>query len=742
MVPPPFNNPNFVLGTFNNALRPSLRVEICELEREPLAVPGVTPPPAVLPIASTLCKRLSTNPNVFAAPVKTFPAGSVNLVNLPRRENGWWSLFNLPPDGFYYVLWNTRQSDLDVNKFYRIKVLLEGSTAPLGVADVDPMSSLGQWRHSKTGHVVQMVDNFLLPIAFRIEQGALCAGENHCTSVSVPNNNPNAPETIVSVDGGAGVIGGASFPNGWLRSGSECPEGTPCPQSVVVTITEVPSGETEGSRNRTIPCHVGLPLQQFNKCFQFTTTPELALIDGAQFARDVTVAVCYVLQGTGDPRARFAQLYSSGPNEPAHVLPEVDDSGILGAGARNCTLGVIGFRSSNPVTQFATTGWRTLKGFFGVQTAYALDAGLGGLVKRFSNIGSALTAAIEGFPAGDGEGPIQLSLSDGVAIGRARIVGSRTHAGETPGAPEGINSVPVTFSVASGNGTLRALNDEGGANASVTVLTGFFSSLEADGIASVEWTPPTVPGTYTMTATGPTTNGPVAFSVTVPPVVGFNDIAGPWFNENEATGEVVSVNMGPTETGFVVQAWGQCSPWDCDFGVTNGSTANWNSAQEITAVWDQGYATRTQTITYLSPSRIRVVMFSDFTVTDGRPDRTSTEFFTRPALSRLARAWVNQASTGVTITRIQIGVEGNAASVNTRENCGVEECDWGVASAVTSSWNTTHRITASWTQGTVTRTQTIQLLSHDYIRVETFTDYQPGDERQDNTVIEYFRNET
>src|SRR5947199_583431 len=37
MVPPPLNNPDFELGKFNNALRPSLTIEICELD---LALPA------------------------------------------------------------------------------------------------------------------------------------------------------------------------------------------------------------------------------------------------------------------------------------------------------------------------------------------------------------------------------------------------------------------------------------------------------------------------------------------------------------------------------------------------------------------------------------------------------------------------------------------------------------------------------------------------------------------------------
>src|SRR5689334_19696260 len=63
MVPLPVGNPDFELGQFNNTLKPSLRVDICELKAE--LVNGA----AVLPKATTEC--------VSGAPLKRFAAGSV-----------------------------------------------------------------------------------------------------------------------------------------------------------------------------------------------------------------------------------------------------------------------------------------------------------------------------------------------------------------------------------------------------------------------------------------------------------------------------------------------------------------------------------------------------------------------------------------------------------------------------------------------------------------------------------------
>ena len=133
MVSNPVNDPNYEAGKFNSALQPSLTVEICLLQASPVNAQG-------LPVA--------TDCVAGAAPVKKFPAGTVRLQGAP--------------DGHYQVLWNTRESNLDVTKYYRIKVLIEGSQIPLGIADVDPMTNKSQWQNSRTGEVIALIDDSTL----------------------------------------------------------------------------------------------------------------------------------------------------------------------------------------------------------------------------------------------------------------------------------------------------------------------------------------------------------------------------------------------------------------------------------------------------------------------------------------------------------------------------------------------------------------------------------------------------
>jgi hypothetical protein len=510
LVPNPSSNSNFERGKFNNALQPSLTIEICELVAEPAGA---------LPTSSTACANDVATPRT--APVKTFGPGTVRQVGLPKTQSGWWTTQNLPDEGFYYVLWDTRQSNLDVSKYYRIKVLVAGSSIPLGYADVDPMQNMREWHNVRTGDVIPLVDDAMLPIPFRVERGALCAGGN-CNSATITNNSPTGSQSIV-VDAGGGSIAGAKFPNGWLPEGG--------PQSVVVTVAEVPVGLTTGIEGGPTVCHPGLPFQQFRGCFNYSTTPALDPINeaGDQFAQPVTVAVCFELEGSGDPREKFAELYASDVNEPAHALEDVPDGGLLGVTTKDCSADPVIAQSSNRWLQLASSGWRKMKtglgSFFGVKTAYAVDLGLGGIVKGFSNIGPVLPAQLQV------EGPTDLGIQSGDYILNVMVVGSNHHAEHAPG---GIGNVPVTFSVASvTQGTVGQHFTAVGAVTPTSVESITRDDSETRGEASAIWHLPAEPGTYTLTVTAKATGSPVTFTATVPPpiaagVVGFDapDIGG------------------------------------------------------------------------------------------------------------------------------------------------------------------------------------------------------------------------
>src|SRR5688500_1171805 len=734
MVPPPFQHPDFEPGKVTPRLQLSLNSALTNPAREPADLNL----PATRPKTTTACAATPL--------VEEFLPGSVDLVGMPSQQTGWWSNFNLPADGFYKALWDTRQENLSLDKYYRIKVLIDGSDEPLGYADVDPVSNMREWKHVMTGEVVTMIDDTKLPIAFRVETGALCGEATQCGSATITNDNPNGDTQVLQVLTEGGIpVAGVLIPDNWLP-----PDG---PQSVVISIERVNTGvKNVPAGTQQFPCHANLPLQQFDGCFNFRTIPELAVIDeetGRQFATPIIAAVCFVLSDTEDPREPYVQLWSSEPDEEGdqpEALPSADASLVLtNHDGRNCAEQAVVAASSNPLIRVASAGWRKFaKGFdkaFGVKTAYAVDLGIGGILDSFSNVGPAMSAEIQGYTS------TEFTLGGGATTtSTARVVGTQKHDGSSLNT--GIGGVAVTYTVAAGHGTLNALGTTGGAATEITVTTNTNpinpeSPTSGGGFAPVNWTLPTTPGTYTLTATANARGGPVTFTATVPEPVSLNVLSGPWVNEDiESTTGIVSLNMGPSDGAFVVQSWGNCSPWDCDWGVTNATTTGWATGQQITAFWDQEYATRTQTITYLSASRIQVVTVTDFSEADGRTDYTLTEFFERPALGLLARGWVNPATTGANIARVNIISDVEGTQLHAFGNCSPTACDWGPTNSNTTGWNSSYSIVGSWDQGFAVQTMTVQFMSLDDVWVTTHTNFTEADGRTDFTTQEYFRLDT
>ena len=504
MVSNPANNPSltniFEPGKFNATLAPSLSVDICQLTAAPVDANG-------LPVV-TDCPL-----DQF---VKRFAVGTVQL------QAG-------TPEGFYQVIWHTQESNLDPSKYYRIKVMVQGSKTPFAVADIDPVLNMKEFKNVRTGEVIPLNDDSTLPIKFRIENAGgptLCDGVALCTSVVVTNVNQ-----VVKVEGNAGPLAGAVFPDGWLPP-------PPGPQSVIVTIKNFNTGANDVfAGTQATPCHAGLTLQQFNGCFTFTTTPKLAGLapGGHQFMREVTVVNCFVLdQLPLDPREPWVQLWSSGPSEPLpHPLKSVSDALVLIApDQHNCGTNfdteviTSNTAGSSTLSRLASNGWRALKGaiggFLDVKTAYAVDLGLGGSTLDFSNIGPALTAQMDTLT------PTNLGVQPpgGGLVLAARIVGTVVHQGALPST--GIGSIsptfglPMTFTVETANGGTLLPYQATPIAATSTLVTEMTNpnSMNEGGApstswAAVTWTLPFTPGTYKIKAKSTQAKDSVIFTATV-----------------------------------------------------------------------------------------------------------------------------------------------------------------------------------------------------------------------------------
>jgi hypothetical protein len=136
----PINHPQYEPKAFNAHVSPV--VEICEL-------------------------TLQANNTIGCGTViKRFESGEVNVA-----------------EQFYKVNWNTDESNLNVSKNYRIRVIV--GTTELGFADVDPVTSAKDLKSVNTGEFIGLVDGRTLPIKFRIENAALCGGVDPCNSTTI-----------------------------------------------------------------------------------------------------------------------------------------------------------------------------------------------------------------------------------------------------------------------------------------------------------------------------------------------------------------------------------------------------------------------------------------------------------------------------------------------------------------------------------------------------------------------------
>jgi len=350
-LPPLVKQPSFS-GVFNPALRPV--VVICQLE--------VGPPP------------LNTPKGCLdgAAPIDPGPV-EADLVGQQYKVN-----------------WDTRQSAISPDNFYRIQVFGSRGGLLLGFADVDPVNNGSGLKNVNTGEYIGLVDGRTLPIKFRIERGAF--GTNcvrDCAEASVTN------------DGGTAItntgFSGARFPALWIRPDVITRLGT---DNVVVTIERIDVADLDG------PC-IPRDLPQAEGCYRFKTSPDVGL-----FNTDVTVGICVEVPD-GDIHHAAAQLFSLEEDDSRAVTP------LPNAAAPFVTCeGFASARSSSALGLFAR-GLVHRVGAWLVPPAYAAHVGAGGLTGSFSRIGWVLPTAIDFNDVTPGTVVNETYSSRGVTFGRA-----------------------------------------------------------------------------------------------------------------------------------------------------------------------------------------------------------------------------------------------------------------------------------------------------------------------------------
>ncbi|HXL51700.1 MAG TPA: hypothetical protein VN945_01100 [Gemmatimonadales bacterium] len=387
-------------GTFNPALKPV--VVICQLD--------VGPAPLNTPIGCAAA------PPVVVLAVEADVAGQQYKVN-----------------------WDTKQSGINPDLFYRIQVFGgAGQRDPLGFADVDPVNNGSGLKNVNTNEYIGLVDGRTLPIKFRIERGAF--GTN-CTSDCAETSVPGTGGVVVTNTGFAGAL----FPSGWLPAGFT---------DVVVTIERVNLASLDAS---CIP----LSQPQAEGCYRFRTFPDVGNFAGET---PVTVGICVEIEHIAQHDA--AQLFK---------VEEFFGEGI--------TLGAVTALENAPATFVSCSGFasaasrpgpfadvaralRRLGTWFAPSSAYAAHVGVGGLTGSFSRIGWMLPTTIN-FDSTPGSQPE--AIPSGTQVNNTYeglVTFTRVSGGEGCGsgtsvfATNGDGSLATNaVSVCSGSPAFRAAND-------------------------------------------------------------------------------------------------------------------------------------------------------------------------------------------------------------------------------------------------------------------------------------------
>jgi hypothetical protein len=347
-------------------------------------------------------------------------------------------------DAKYQVNWHTDESNLAVTKFYRILVFVGPQL--LGFADVDPVNTGREIKSIQSGEIIPLVDGRTLPIKFRIETDALCdLNPSDCGKWRVGR----AGGTFVTNTKFAGI----QLLDGWLPAGLD---------EVELKIERLVVGPDN-------TCHTGemskTLWREFEGCYQLTTVPDLEEFGGIQ--QPAVFGMCTELSEE-DPLYDAQQMYKARDGQllalETRLVNFIDCEGFGGSPSFPRSRFD---RFTDGMTRLAARIGRVV----GIETAYAIDGGLGGGIPRFESFSTLFWGVDVTLTIVDGD---EQSGEPGSFLETSPTVEAMSTHGEVL-----LEDVELAFSIAGGNGAVS--DGESTPGPSVNVSTG------SDGRASVSW---------------------------------------------------------------------------------------------------------------------------------------------------------------------------------------------------------------------------------------------------------------
>ena len=395
-LPPLVPNPN-ATGTFNPFASPV--VTVCELAS-----------------GGAACALSGGQPILVAQFTKTAGTGGA-VIGVSASD--------------YHVNWRTDLSNLDPAKTYRIGVAVDGRD--YGFADVEVGANASELKNVNRNEFVPLVDGRTLPIRFRIEAGAACAGrEAECAEAIV---DPRIQQVVTLHDGDV-PLAFADFPPGWTNG----------PQSV--RIERIPDGDFAPGQGP-----LGTTFPQYPLFFHyFTSAPE-------PFNRPVRIGVCNVEDPSENPYHAHHRgttvLAMGGTPQEFRVLPFAAVNDVLGTchGAEKQP-------PSNVIGALQSTGWGELAARAALvgasllapraleASAVTIDGGMGGSTDSFTPAGTVDTLPLADLTIHD------LTVTPGSVVngGLVTLAAVVTNGGGTSAGPATVNLCAVQFFPGGGSG--------------------------------------------------------------------------------------------------------------------------------------------------------------------------------------------------------------------------------------------------------------------------------------------------
>ncbi len=117
-----------------------------------------------------------------------------------------------------------------------------------------------------------------------------------------------------------------------------------------------------------------------------------------------------------------------------------------------------------------------------------------------------------------------------------------------------------------------------------------------------------------------------------------NDFTGTWANDNASTRGITRIKIKRMGGAITVQAWGSCSPSDCDWGAVSATPYAGSASSDalgdtvsLVATFDQSFGEKALVLT-LEGSKLVANLYTKFTDGSGRSSYATRETFTEQAI--------------------------------------------------------------------------------------------------------------